>query len=164
MGFYPYSFRHRWNVDLHVLSLLNLASIICIVYNLVSCKKIMRSCLLYISFILYACVSIFYLYVSKFRYNEYEKTTYLLEKIENSNIRNIAIPYSYYPNVRYIYEYGIMKNNAGLLYPDRIFYYEKDEEINFNATESIISLHNIDLDNWTKYVLDGVFLYTKCNP
>jgi hypothetical protein len=164
LGFYPYSFRHRWNVDLHVLSLLNLASIACVIYNILSLKKRVDRYLLPVTLILYLGVAVLYAYVPKFKYKEYEQTSYLLKKANDLNMTKISVPYRSFPNVRYLYEYGELKNEDNSFYPDSIFYYDKEENISWHLVEAIVLSHDSKFckpDGWTEYRFEDVSLYVK---
>jgi hypothetical protein len=164
MGFYPYSFSHRWNVDLHVLSLLNFVSVMCVAYNIISSRKCIEHYLLSATIALYLGVSILYVYVPKFRYNEYEQTSYILRKAKVLNVKNVVMPHSYFPNIRYLYEYGELKSNDNSFYPDNVFYYEKEEDINLQIIESIVLYHASKFhkpNDWTEYPFGDASLYVK---
>jgi hypothetical protein len=130
LGYYPYSFRHRWSVDLHVLSLLNFSSLICIIYITSKANNKKQGVTYLFTYLMYTCISLIYVFSDKFnsmKYQEGESTYEVLQEVVNLGVDNICIPKNYSPNVRYLFEYGSLKNTKTDLYPSNIFYYGSGE-------------------------------------
>ncbi|MCD7850867.1 MAG: hypothetical protein LUH63_14710 [Parabacteroides sp.] len=175
LGFYPYSFRHRWNVDLHVLSLLNLCSVVCVIYNYISYNKRIgeRSNLLNyigVSFCLIVLLlQLFSTQLKSFKYQEGEKTSFMLQLLSNKNVNSITISQGYYPNVRYLYEYGSLQDNESKskLYPNNILFINTLEiDLSDVKTDGLIvddqkQINNVSTE-WSCVSLEKVKFFYRC--
>lgn len=172
LGFYPYSFRHRWNVDLHVLSLFNLCAVACIVFNFILHNRIGEKYKLINTLGLCFCLIVVFLHVysdhfKDFKYQEGEKTSFMLQALFAKNVNSITIPQNYYPNVRYLYEYGRLKNDKSKekFYPNNILMINISEvDLSDIKTDGLIVDEQMQVNNlstdWSYIGTEkGDFLY-----
>lgn len=145
-GYYPYHPGTRWNIDIVVLSIFGITSVISMIYNILADKHIFYDTLFFTGLIgVFFITFIHFTQKENLRdgeygyyYNEFEQTASLFQKLSENktHVSKISLLESrYYPNVRYLFEYGVLKNSPYLpIYPEIDFLYKSWFE-EFNSVD-----------------------------
>lgn len=124
LGFYPYDFTSRWSISLHTFTLLSAVAFISIIflfaYNRMQAIILERYLLALSIFVGFSIVGCFVFFKSIFKYREYESIYYPLNTINLEEYQNILVNKNGSSSVRYLFEYGALKNRYKFsVYPSR---------------------------------------------